>query len=76
MEILDNVKGFIKPVKVVNVTKVMSAEMWLVLNVTLCLATTIFCFWLKETNISIIVGAVLGCFFIPRLLASILGVEK
>lgn len=45
-------------------------------NVALCFATTIFCFWLKETNVSIIVGAVLACFLVPRLLASILGVER
>lgn len=76
MSIVESIKTFIEPVKVANVVKVMSVEMWLVLNVALCFATTIFCFWLKETNVSIIVGAVLACFFIPRLLASILGVEK
>lgn len=76
MNILDEAKYFFKPVKVANVEKVMSVETWFVLNVVLCFATTIFCFWLKETNVSIIVGAVLACFFVPRLLTSILGVEK
>ena len=76
MGIVENIKKFIKPVNVSNVVKVMSVEMWLVLNVALCFATTIFCFWLKETNVSIIVGAILACFFVPRLPASILRIEK
>lgn len=76
MSIVENIKKFIEPVKMANVEKVVSVEMWLVLNVVLCFVTTIFCFWLKETNVSIIVGAVLACFFVPRLLASLLKVEK
>lgn len=76
MSIVENIKKFIKPVNVANVVKVMSVEMWLVLNVVLCFATTIFCFWLKETNVSIIVGTALACFMIPRFLAGVLGVEK
>ena len=45
MSIVESIKKFIEPVKVANVVKVMSVEMWLVLNVVLCFATTIFCFF-------------------------------
>lgn len=38
MKVLDEVKYFFKPVKVVNVTKVMSVEAWFVLNIVLSFA--------------------------------------
>lgn len=76
MKVLDEVKYFFKPVKVVNVTKVMSVEAWFVLNIVLSFAMILFCYWYKPTDMSIFLGGVFSCFVIPRFLAGILGVEK
>lgn len=76
MKVLDEVKYFFKPVKVVNVTKVMSVEAWFVLNIVLSFAMILFCYWFNRTDMSIAFGAICSCFVIPRFLAGILGVEK
>lgn len=76
MKVLDEVKYFFKPVKVVNVTKVMSVEAWFVLNIVLCFAMILFFYWAIPTDISIFGSAVFSCFLVPRFLAGILGVEK
>ena len=76
MKILNEAKDFFKPVKVVNVAKVMSVETWFVLNIVLSLAMILFCYWYKPTDMSIFLGGVFSCLIIPRFLAGILGVEK
>ena len=76
MNILEEVKYFFKPVKVVNVTKVMSVEVWFVLNIVLCFAMILFFYWFHGTDMSIAFGAICSCFLVPRFLAGILGVEK
>lgn len=76
MKVLDEVKYFFKPVKVANVTKVMSVEAWFVLNIVLCFAMILFFYWAIPTDIGIFGGAVFSCFIIPRAFAYLLGVEK
>ena len=76
MKILNETKEFFKPVKVANVTKVMSVEVWFVLNIVLSFAMILFFYWHKPTDVSIFLGGVFSCLIIPRFLAGILGVEK
>lgn len=76
MKILNEAKEFFKPVKVANVTKVMSVEVWFVLNIVLCFAMILFFYWAIPTDVSIFGSAVFSCFIIPRAFAYLLGVEK
>lgn len=76
MKILDEIKYFFKPVKVANVEKVMPVEARFVLNIILCFCMILFFFWVNQSDLYIFAGAVFGCFFVPRLLAGVLGVGK